>query len=72
MRANGIATGIHYPIPLPSLNAYKHLNCGPHEFPKVLQASTEILSLPIFPKMSDSDAQDVIMAVRKVLDAFGR
>jgi dTDP-4-amino-4,6-dideoxygalactose transaminase len=52
LQANGISTGIHYPIALPYLNAYKHLGHGPSDFPHALKASQEILSLPMFPELT--------------------
>ena len=51
--ARGISTGIHYPIALPYLNAYKHLGHTERDFPDSLKASHEILSLPLFPELGD-------------------
>ena len=48
----GIETGIHYPIPLPYLKAYKHLGHNAADFPAALKASGEILSLPMFPELA--------------------
>jgi dTDP-4-amino-4,6-dideoxygalactose transaminase len=55
--AQGISTGIHYPIPLPFLNAYRHLNHTEHDFPVALKASREILSLPMYPELTESQVQ---------------
>ncbi len=51
LEAHGVSTGIHYPIALPYLNAYRHLGHTPEDFPEALRASIEILSLPIFPEL---------------------
>jgi dTDP-4-amino-4,6-dideoxygalactose transaminase len=48
----GISTGIHYPIALPYLNAYRSLGHGSQDFPESLRASREILSLPMFPELT--------------------
>jgi dTDP-4-amino-4,6-dideoxygalactose transaminase len=52
LKAAGIDTGIHYPIALPYLNAYKHLGHSPADFPHALEASQEIVSLPMFPELT--------------------
>jgi dTDP-4-amino-4,6-dideoxygalactose transaminase len=56
---NGISTGVHYPIALPYLNAYKYLGHTEHDFPESLKASGQILSLPIFPELTDDQVQYV-------------
>jgi dTDP-4-amino-4,6-dideoxygalactose transaminase len=48
----GIGTGIHYPIPLHLQNAYTSLNYAPGDFPTAECASTEIVSLPMFPQLT--------------------
>jgi dTDP-4-amino-4,6-dideoxygalactose transaminase len=52
LKAKGIQTGIHYPIALPYLNAYRYLGHTDADFPESLQASGEILSLPMFPELT--------------------
>ncbi len=49
----GIATGVHYPDALPDLGAYKHLGLGPESFPVSSKYSKKVLSLPIFPEMTE-------------------
>ena len=50
---NGIATGIHYPIALPNLNAYSYLGHNPLDFPVASKYQDELLSLPIYPEILD-------------------
>ncbi len=50
--ARGIHTGIHYPIALPHLAAYRHLGHNAGDFPESTRASAEILSLPMFAELS--------------------
>lgn len=47
-----ISTGIHYPIGLPFLRAYRYLNYKPEDFPITYQYQNEILSLPIYPELT--------------------
>jgi dTDP-4-amino-4,6-dideoxygalactose transaminase len=51
MKQRGIATGIHYPIALPFLDAYGHLGHCPADFPVAYQYAAEILSLPMYPEL---------------------
>jgi dTDP-4-amino-4,6-dideoxygalactose transaminase len=53
LKENQIFTGIHYPIALPYLNAYSYLSHSENDFPEALQASQEIVSLPMFPELTE-------------------
>jgi len=52
--AKGISTGIHYPIPLPKLKAYAHLNHTEKDFPRAYAAAGEILSLPMYAELDEA------------------
>jgi dTDP-4-amino-4,6-dideoxygalactose transaminase len=67
LKQAGIDTGIHYPIALPYLNAYRHFGHSETEFPESLKASGEILSLPMFAELTDEQAGHVVSSIR----AFG-
>jgi dTDP-4-amino-4,6-dideoxygalactose transaminase len=60
-----IQTGIHYPIPLHLQPAYADLNYGPGDFPEAERACAEVLALPIFPEMSDSQLHEVAAALQQ-------
>jgi dTDP-4-amino-4,6-dideoxygalactose transaminase len=57
LKTQGIGTGIHYPIPLPYLNAYAYLGHTDADFPESRRASAEILSLPMFPELIDEQIE---------------
>ncbi len=57
LQENGIATGIHYPIALPSLKAYAYLNHQEDDFPEANAASQEILSLPMYPELEPTQIE---------------
>jgi len=59
LHANGISTGIHYPVMLPSLKAYGYLNIRETDFPEARQASHEILSLPMYPELREDQIRYV-------------
>ncbi len=63
LRERGIETQIHYPIPIHLQEAYSDLGLSPGSLPVTEQASAEVLSLPIFPELTDAQADEVIRAV---------
>jgi dTDP-4-amino-4,6-dideoxygalactose transaminase len=52
LREAGIATGIHYPIPLHRQPAYKYLGLPTGSYPVAERFAGEILSLPMYPELS--------------------
>lgn len=70
LRSEGIGVNVHY-IPV-HLHPYyrEHFGTRAGMCPLAEAAYEEILSLPIFPRMSDADADDVIAAVNKVIEAY--
>ena len=72
LRAEGIGVNVHYrPV---HLHPYyrEHFGTQPGDCPVAEAAYERILSLPMFPSMSDSDVDDVIRAIEKVMGAYGR
>ncbi len=61
LAANGIGSAIHYPVPL-----HRHPAFAQHiSLPHAERAVKEILSLPLWPYMKESDARRVAQAIRK-------
>ena len=67
LHRQGIATGIHFPIPLHLQPAYRHLDYREGSFPQSERASQEVLSLPLYPELSHDDVLQVSSAVREAL-----
>lgn len=63
LRARGIANAIHYPIPLPMMPAYARFGHQPQDFPNAVAACAEILSLPMFPELSDEQIAEIAAAL---------
>ena len=61
--ARGIGVGIHYPEPPHLSPAYAGLGYGPGDFPVTEALANELLSLPIYPGISESQLQTVADAV---------
>lgn len=64
----GIATGIHYPVPLPFLKAYSYLGHKPADFPVAYSIKDEILSLPIYGDMTDEQVEYVIASLKDIVN----
>jgi dTDP-4-amino-4,6-dideoxygalactose transaminase len=65
----GIATGIHYPIPLHQQKAYEQLGYKTGDFPVTERVAREIVSLPMFPQLLASQQDEVAAAVKEFVGA---
>ena len=63
LQSRGISTGIHYPIALPNLLAYTYLGHSEKDFPEATKASQEIVSLPMFPELSETQIKYVTESI---------
>jgi len=63
--ADGIATGIHYPIPIHLLKAHADLGYKAGDFPCSERAANEVVSLPMFAELTDAQIRTVCNAVRQ-------
>ena len=61
----GISSGIHYPIALPNLKAYSYLNHSPEDFPISSKYQDEIMSLPLYPEMTDREVEFISETILK-------
>ena len=59
----GIATGIHYPIPIHLQPAYRDLGYQRGDFPIAEQTAASILSLPMYPELPQTAVEEVAGAV---------
>jgi dTDP-4-amino-4,6-dideoxygalactose transaminase len=69
LHESGIGAGIHYPYPLHLTHAYAGLGYQFGDFPVSKRAADEILSLPLYPHLSDDQQCEVADALR---DAVAR
>jgi dTDP-4-amino-4,6-dideoxygalactose transaminase len=67
----GVATGIHYPVPVHLLDAYKDLGLGRGSFPEAEKAADEIVSLPMFPHITAEQQQYVAECLEKTVGKRG-
>jgi dTDP-4-amino-4,6-dideoxygalactose transaminase len=53
LQQKGIETAIHYPIPLPLMEAYSYLGYTENDIPVSARYRNEILSLPMYPELTN-------------------
>ena len=63
LKENGVSTGIHYPTPLPFLKAYNYLGHKPKDFSVAYEYKDEIVSLPMFPELIDTQIEYITSAI---------
>jgi dTDP-4-amino-4,6-dideoxygalactose transaminase len=63
LKEKGIATGVHYPIPLHRQQAYEYLNMSVGSLPVTEQVAASIVSLPMYPELSDSAIDEIVQAI---------
>jgi dTDP-4-amino-4,6-dideoxygalactose transaminase len=66
LRAAGIGSGLHYPAPVHLQPAYRgRVALGPSGCIASARASEEVLSLPMFPELTDAQVELVCTALRR-------
>lgn len=65
LHENGVGTAIQYPVPIHLQPAYQGWLGDVGSFPETELAATEIVSLPLYPEMTDEQVQTVIHFVQK-------
>jgi dTDP-4-amino-4,6-dideoxygalactose transaminase len=69
LRAENIGVNVHY-IPVPWHSYYQDLGYEKGQWPVAEDAYERMLTLPLFPGMSDGDFDDVVRAVVKVVERY--
>ena len=65
LQAEGIQTGVHYPVPVHLQPAYADLGYGRGAFPNAEAAASQVLSLPLYPELSAEALAEVAAAVKQ-------
>ncbi|HZV77356.1 MAG TPA: DegT/DnrJ/EryC1/StrS family aminotransferase [Candidatus Babeliales bacterium] len=63
LRERGIATGIHYPIPIHLQPAYADLDLNRGTFPRTERSAERVLSLPMFAELTQEQIELVVEAL---------
>jgi dTDP-4-amino-4,6-dideoxygalactose transaminase len=64
LREKGIQSLVHYPVPVHAQPALQRFVLPGQAFPAAEKASAEILSLPLYPELTEAEIQHTVGAVR--------
>lgn len=67
LKARGIPTAVHYPVPLHLQPVFAGLGRGPGSFPVSEAAAARVLSLPMHPYLSEEQQVRVVEALQEVV-----
>ena len=70
LKEEGIATGIHYPVPLHQQPAYENVR-SLYTLPATERAAHEVLSLPMYPELSQEQIEHICNAVASAFAETG-
>ncbi|HEY8894169.1 MAG TPA: DegT/DnrJ/EryC1/StrS family aminotransferase [Niastella sp.] len=65
LKSKGIDTALHYPTPLPLLPAYSYLQAKASDYPVSVEYQSQILSLPIYPELTEEAIKYVSSAIKE-------
>ncbi len=68
LKAAGIGTGIHYPVPLHMQKAYAWLNYRTSDLPAASRVADEIVSLPMYPQLTQQQQEKVVEEIGAFTD----
>ena len=67
LRSAGIEAGVHYPVPLHLQPALRSMNLAGGSFPVTEAAADTVLSLPLYPEMTEAQQDYVVNTLRKLV-----
>ncbi len=68
LEIRGVPTRIYYPLPLHLQPALNYLNYRKGDFPEAEKASEEVLSLPVYPEISEEDLNKIVDEINNFFD----
>lgn len=63
LKGRDIGTEVYYPVPMHMQECFKNLGCKEGDFPESERAAKETLALPVYPELSDAQAECVVGAI---------
>jgi|WetSurMetagenome_2_1015567.scaffolds.fasta_scaffold35199_3 dTDP-4-amino-4,6-dideoxygalactose transaminase len=65
----GVETMIHYPVPLPHQPAFRSFVAGNEKFPVAEAAARELLSLPLYPELSEDEFEFTLRSIKQFFNS---
>jgi len=63
LKNEGIATGVHYPVPLHQQPAYENSDQSKNALPVTERVAATVVSLPMYPELTDSQLERIVNAM---------
>lgn len=67
LQEEGVAAGIHYPVPVHLQPAFRYLGYCPGDFPVAEAAAKRLLSLPMYPQITEEQQARVASVIKSAL-----
>lgn len=71
LRERGVGTNVYYPVPIHRQEPFKALGYDAFSLPVTERLCSEILSIPVYPSLTDEEAATIVDAVNKTADELG-
>ncbi len=71
LEAHGVAPAVHYPVPVHLQEAYSGLGLGVGSYPEAERMAAEIVTLPMYPELSEGQAHRVVEAIASYFSEAG-
>jgi dTDP-4-amino-4,6-dideoxygalactose transaminase len=69
LRERGVGSSVYYPVPLHLQECFAYLGCREGEFPESERAAREVLSIPVFPELTEAQREYVAATIRAFFGA---
>jgi len=69
LESKGIQTMVYYPLSLHIQEVYKYLGHKAGDFPRSEQAQEQVLSLPMYPELSEEQIEEVVGSIKGFLQS---
>jgi len=72
LESKGIQTMVYYPLSLHLQEVYKYLGHKPGDFPQSELAQEQVLTLPMYPELSEERVEKIVGEIKKVTTHWGK